>query len=61
MSVSRLVIAVVWLVLAGVTLGWRRRLPVATLRRPGRARGLLLALGILYVLLGLLWLDLAFA
>ncbi|HET9075086.1 MAG TPA: hypothetical protein VFN48_10935 [Solirubrobacteraceae bacterium] len=60
MSVSRLIIALVWLVLAGVTLRWRGRLPVANLRRPGRARRLMLALGILYLLLGLLWLDLAF-
>jgi hypothetical protein len=59
-SVSRLLFAVFWLILAAVLLGWRRRLPAPDPGRPGRARRLLLALAILYTLLGLLWLDLAF-
>ena len=61
MSVSRLIIAVFWLVLAALTLRWRRRLPAAETTRGGRGRALLLGLGVLYALLGLLWLDLAFA
>ena len=54
-SVSRLVIAVIWLTLGTVTLRWRDRV------RPGRATRWLAILGGFYLVLGLLWLALAFA
>ena len=61
MSVSRLVIAVVFLALGALTLRARARVALNQTPRPGRALGFLRLLGSFYLVLGLLWLALAFA
>jgi hypothetical protein len=62
-SVSRLIIGIFWLGLSVFTFRWRRRVRAGRasgVRGPWRVSGFLLGLGVLYALLGLLWLDLAF-
>ena len=66
MSVSRLIIAIVWLALSLATFVARRRVRArrASGIRTGRGTSrrvsvFLLSLSVLYLLLGLLWLDLA--